>query len=50
MALTNEQVRNILSPEEINRALDPTEYLGSTDVFIDRALEAYRAIQSSRLS
>jgi len=50
MALTNEQVRNILSPEEIDRALDPTEYLGSTDVFIDRALEAYRAIQSSRLS
>jgi 3-carboxy-cis,cis-muconate cycloisomerase len=50
MALTNEQVRNILSPEEIDRTLDPREYLGSTDGFIDRALEAYRAIQSSRHS
>jgi 3-carboxy-cis,cis-muconate cycloisomerase len=50
VALTNEQVCTILSLEEIDRALDPTEYLGSTDAFIDRALEAYRAIQSSRLS
>jgi 3-carboxy-cis,cis-muconate cycloisomerase len=50
VALANEQVRNILSSEEIARALDPTKYLGSTDAFIDRALEAYRAIQSSRLS
>jgi 3-carboxy-cis,cis-muconate cycloisomerase len=34
-----------LSPEDIDRALDPAGYLGSTDIFIDRALETYRALQ-----
>lgn len=47
-ALADVQVRAILSPEEIDGALDPTRYLGSTDVFINRALEAYREIQSSQ--
>jgi 3-carboxy-cis,cis-muconate cycloisomerase len=31
-----------LSPEEIDRALDPAAYLGSADAFVDRALEAHR--------
>ncbi len=47
-AMEEEQVRAILSPEEIDRALDPRGYLGSTDAFIDRALASYREVQSSR--
>ena len=47
-AMEEEQVRAILSPEEIDRALDPSGYLGSTDAFIDRALASYREVQSSR--
>jgi 3-carboxy-cis,cis-muconate cycloisomerase len=43
-ALTDEQVRAIFSPQEIDRALDPSGYLGSADIFINRALEAYRKI------
>ncbi len=45
-ALDEEQVRAILSSEEIDRALDPASYLGVTDTFIDRALAAYHEIQS----
>lgn len=41
IALEDEQVTAILSPTEIEQALDPTKYLGSTDTFIDRALAAY---------
>ncbi|HEU0001196.1 MAG TPA: hypothetical protein VFQ36_09875, partial [Ktedonobacteraceae bacterium] len=40
-ALEDGQVRAVLPPEEIDNALDPTYYLGSTDAFIDRALAAY---------
>lgn len=47
-AMEEEQVHDILSPEEIDRALDPSGYLGSTDAFIDRALASYREVQSSR--
>lgn len=47
-ALADAQVRAYLSPEEIDRALDPGGYLGSTDTFIDRALASYREAQSSR--
>jgi len=47
-ALADEQVRAILSPEAIDRALDPGAYLGSADAFINRALEAYHEIQSLR--
>lgn len=43
-ALENAQVYAVLSPAEIERALDPATYLGSTDAFISRALEAYRGI------
>ena len=48
VALADTQVGSLLSPEEIDRALDPGEYLGSTNAFIDRALEAYRGVQSPR--
>jgi 3-carboxy-cis,cis-muconate cycloisomerase len=41
------QVQSILSSEEIDRALDPGAYLGSTDAFIDRVLASYREVQSS---
>lgn len=37
-----EQVRAVLTSEEIDKALDPTAYLGSTDIFIDRSLALYR--------
>ena len=41
-ALHQAQVRAVLSPEQIQQALDPTTHLGSTDIFIDRALASYR--------
>ncbi len=44
-ALADVQVRAILSPEEIDRALDPSGYLGSTDAFIERAFAAYREVE-----
>jgi 3-carboxy-cis,cis-muconate cycloisomerase len=46
VALADEQILAHLSPEDIERALDPAHYLGSTGAFIDRALEAYRALSS----
>ncbi len=46
-ALEEAHVQTILSPEEIDRALDPGTYLGSADAFIDRALASYRELQSS---
>jgi len=35
-------VLRMLSLEEIDSALDPGAYLGSTNVFIDHALASYR--------
>jgi 3-carboxy-cis,cis-muconate cycloisomerase len=43
-ALATVQIRNVLSQEEIEQALDPENYLGSADAFIDRAIAAYRKI------
>jgi 3-carboxy-cis,cis-muconate cycloisomerase len=40
--LAESALREVLSPEEIDAALDPARYLGSAEVFIDRALELYR--------
>ncbi|HLX41145.1 MAG TPA: 3-carboxy-cis,cis-muconate cycloisomerase [Ktedonobacteraceae bacterium] len=40
------QVTAVLSPEEIDNALNPAHYLGSTNAFINRALDAYHGIQS----
>jgi 3-carboxy-cis,cis-muconate cycloisomerase len=48
VVLKDAQVSTVLSREEIDRALDATAYLGSTDAFIQRALDAYRAVQLSR--
>jgi 3-carboxy-cis,cis-muconate cycloisomerase len=47
IALAQPQVRAILAPEELDRALDPATYLGSADLFISRALEAYHKTLSS---
>jgi len=44
VALKDAQVRAVLPSEEIDHALDPNEYLGGTDAFIDRALEGYSEI------
>jgi 3-carboxy-cis,cis-muconate cycloisomerase len=48
VALEDTQVSAVLTPEEIERALDPAAYLGSTSIFIDRALASYRELRSSR--
>ncbi len=47
-ALEEAQVHTILSLEEIDKALDPGNYLGSTDAFINQALAAYREARSSK--
>jgi 3-carboxy-cis,cis-muconate cycloisomerase len=47
VALEDARVCAILSPETIDRVLDPAEYLGSTDAFIDRALEHYKVVLGS---
>jgi len=41
VALENKEVRSILSSADLDRVLDPANYLGSTDAFINRALVAY---------
>jgi adenylosuccinate lyase len=38
------RIQEHLSSEEIDLALDPENYLGSTDMLIDRALAAYQKI------
>lgn len=43
-ALSDQTILAALSVDEIERALDPDAYLGSTDALIDRALAAFRAI------
>jgi 3-carboxy-cis,cis-muconate cycloisomerase len=40
-ALADERVRTALTALEIDEALDPPSYLGSAEVFIDRALAGY---------
>jgi 3-carboxy-cis,cis-muconate cycloisomerase len=42
VVLKEDSVLNILSVEEVDHAFDPGAYLGSTNVFIDNALKAYR--------
>ncbi len=47
-ALLNNEVRAVLSPDAIERALDPHNYLGSTETLINRALELYHQVQAGR--
>ncbi|HEX5165769.1 MAG TPA: 3-carboxy-cis,cis-muconate cycloisomerase [Thermomicrobiales bacterium] len=44
-ALGDEQIRARLSPEQIDHALDPLAYLGSTDQLIDRALAGFETVR-----
>jgi 3-carboxy-cis,cis-muconate cycloisomerase len=44
-ALEEVQVNTVLSSDEIEQSLDPEHYLGSTDIFIDRALAYYREVR-----
>ena len=41
------RIREALSEEEIDAALDPAGYLGSAGAFVDRALELYRGDKST---
>jgi 3-carboxy-cis,cis-muconate cycloisomerase len=43
-AVEDPRIGGLLTQEAIAQALDPTNYLGSSDRFIDRALEAYRGL------
>jgi 3-carboxy-cis,cis-muconate cycloisomerase len=43
-ALDEPGIRAILAPDAIDRALDPAEYLGSSDTLIDRALASYHKL------
>ena len=47
VVLEDADMKAILSVEKIESAFDPGAYLGSTNVFIDQALSAYREVQSS---
>jgi 3-carboxy-cis,cis-muconate cycloisomerase len=38
------RIARALAPHALDRALDPTAYLGSTDALIDRALESWRGV------
>jgi len=39
--LGDDEIREALSEEEIDAALDPSGYLGSAGTFVDRALALY---------
>jgi len=43
-ALDDAAIRAALSPEQIGAALDPSTYLGSTDAFIQRALDRFAKV------
>lgn len=45
---TDESVTSILTPREIDAALDPANYLGSNDAFVERALAGFAALTSGR--
>jgi len=44
-ALEDDQVRHILGREAVEAALDPAQYLGSTETFITRAVHAFEALR-----
>jgi 3-carboxy-cis,cis-muconate cycloisomerase len=41
------RVSTLLSAEELDRALDPAAYLGSTNALIDRALRSWRQVKEA---
>jgi len=45
-AMHDKRVRRTLSPVALDQVLDPLNYLGSTDLYIDRALEDFRTMRS----
>lgn len=47
-ALVEARICAILSAAEIDQALDPGHYLGSTETLIERALASYREVQAWR--
>lgn len=48
VALEDERVRVHLSAADVERALQPENYLGSAETFIDRALAGHRALAQGR--
>jgi 3-carboxy-cis,cis-muconate cycloisomerase len=44
VAQVDKQVNAALSPQELEQALDPARYLGSTNRFIDRGIAAYNKL------
>src|SRR5688500_13865380 len=40
-----DEIRSVLSAEEVDRALDPAAYLGSAEPFVERALAAHREFE-----
>jgi 3-carboxy-cis,cis-muconate cycloisomerase len=46
--LADRQVTEKLDKAELDAALDPSGYLGAADVFVERALEQYRALRSAK--
>ena len=44
--LADADIARLLSPEILERALDPARYLGATDAFIDGALAEYAAMHA----
>jgi 3-carboxy-cis,cis-muconate cycloisomerase len=45
IASSDAQICATLSPDQIERALDVSSYLGSADAFIDHALDGFRGLQ-----
>lgn len=46
-AAGDERIAAVMGLDALRKALDPARYLGSANVFIDRALTSYRALQRS---
>lgn len=44
-AAAEEQIRKVISPEQLDRIFDASAYLGSTNALIDRALAGFRALR-----
>ncbi len=47
VAAVDVQIRAVLSADEVERVFVATDYLGSADAFIDRALTSFRAVRQA---